>query len=103
MFYLTGFRSALAIALLAFLGLNFQVLAANYPSPPLVNRATVFDFDGDRKTYTLFKAEFVNFAGGNYQLTAASHGHLCATYGTDVGGNIDSINNATSWALSGIW
>lgn len=35
---------------MALLGVWFQVSAATAPAPPLLNRAAVFDFDGDRKS-----------------------------------------------------
>lgn len=49
---------------------------------------------------------FVNYnngTDGNYRLQSSSSYHLAATDGTDVGANIDAIEQATAGCKTGIW
>jgi hypothetical protein len=49
---------------------------------------------------------FVNYnngTDGNYRLQSSSPYHLAATDGTDVGANIDAIEQATAGCKTGIW
>lgn len=53
-----------------------------------------------------FPAQFVNFNGGdtgNYSLVTGNLGKNYATDGTDVGGDISTINTAAGKVTGGTW
>lgn len=53
--------------------------------------------------YANIDNHFVNRAGGNYRLANGSPGKNAATDGTDVGADIDKIDQVTANTVTGIW
>ena len=60
-------------------------------------------YQGSQVSPISWPAQFVNYAAGDFTLTAGSRGKNAATDGTDIGVNMAALKTATSGAVSGIW
>jgi hypothetical protein len=69
----------------------------------LAGTPPAYPYPADNYFPTDFDAQFVNRAGGDYQLSATSPGKGGATDGTDVGADIDDLSVATKGVISGVW
>jgi PKD domain len=67
--------------------------------------SSILTYPGQNFFPTNLSAQFVNLAGGDYHLSAASPGKGAASEnnGADVGADIDLLNAATKGAISGDW